>query len=123
MVRLFLSQGTYDDGDADVDIDGGGANEMVSLLEELASLLWQVIVANGRAESRLWLCNTLGSINSVRPREQWVLFRKLLESSSRRRRIAAQILQLVFEKKPWDAGKVLAKKCYMLEKFFSGNFE
>ncbi|CAN6448851.1 unnamed protein product [Victoria cruziana] len=121
MVRLFLSQGTYDDGDADVDIDGGGANEMVSLLEELASLLWQVIVANGRAESRLWLCNTLGSINSVRPREQWVLFRKLLESSSRRRRIAAQVLQLVFEKKPWDAGKVLAKKCYMLEKFFSGN--
>ncbi|KAF3789954.1 hypothetical protein EJ110_NYTH05518 [Nymphaea thermarum] len=121
MVHLFLSQTTCDDDNGDIDINAGAASGMASLLEELGSLLWQVIVANGRAESRLWLCSTIASINSIGPREQWVLFRKLLESSSHRRRIAAQVLQLVFEKKPREAGKLLAKKCYMLEKFFSGN--
>lgn len=115
MVQLFLSKPNWED-DGDVD----SAKLIISLLNELESVIWSLITSGGRSEARLWLCNTISGISSISADQQLELFVKLLRSKRLSRGVASQLLQMIFEKRPYKAGHVLAKKSYMLEKFFEG---
>ncbi|KAF7120613.1 hypothetical protein RHSIM_Rhsim13G0055500 [Rhododendron simsii] len=75
---------------------------------------------SGRSEARLWLCNSISSMSSVTPRHQRDLFVKILRSKPLKRALAAQILQMIFEKLPRKAGSILAKRSHLLEDFFKG---
>ncbi|XP_031273346.1 uncharacterized protein LOC116131813 [Pistacia vera] len=116
MVQLFLSKPNRED-DGDID----SAKLIISLLNELESVIWSLITSGGRSEARLWLCNTISGISSISADQQRELFVKLLRSKRLSRGLASQLLQMIFEKKPYKAGRVLAKKGYVLEKFFEGN--
>ncbi|KAF8402397.1 hypothetical protein HHK36_013352 [Tetracentron sinense] len=116
MVQLFLSEPVCSD-----DGDDGTAKHRISLLDELGSIIWSLITSGGRSEARLWLCNTIACISSITPRHQRELFMNLLRSKPTKLALAAQLLQMIFEKRPRKAGPILAKKSYMLEKFFKGN--
>lgn len=116
MIQLFLSESIWSkDGDDDA------AKLMLSLLNKLESVIWSRISHGGRSEARLWLCNTISGINSITPHHQCELFVNLLRSKSIKQGLAAQFLQMFFERRPYKAGSIIAKKCYMLEKFFKGN--
>ncbi|XP_077225120.1 uncharacterized protein LOC143858370 [Tasmannia lanceolata] len=116
MVQLFLSEpGLGDDGNGDV------ANERISLLNRLESIIWSIIASGGRSEARLWLCTTISCISSITPHDQCELFVELLRFKLPKRAIASQLLQMIFEKRPQKVGSIIAKKSYMLEKFFEGN--
>ena len=115
MVQLFLSPPTSSEhGDRD------SVKERISLLQRLESIIWSVITSGGRYEARIWLCNTVSCIRSITPRDQHDLFVDLLRSKKSKQDVAAQILRMVFEKRPEKVGPVIAKKSYMLEKFFEG---
>ncbi|KAA8550507.1 hypothetical protein F0562_002191 [Nyssa sinensis] len=116
MVQLFLSEPTWSDAGHDESV-----KERISLLNELESLIWSVLSSGGRSEARLWLCNTLSGISSLTPRHQREVFLNLLRSKPLKRGLAAQLLQMIFEKQPHKAGTIIAKKSYMLEHFFKGN--
>ncbi|KAL2488402.1 hypothetical protein Fot_41694 [Forsythia ovata] len=117
MLQLFLSEPTW------VDDNGNdkSAEQRKSLLSELESLIQSLISSGGRSEARLWLCNTLSGISSISPRRQRELFVSLLTSKPTKWHVAAQLLQLVFDKQPRKVGPIIAKKSYMLEDFFRGN--
>ncbi|THF98543.1 hypothetical protein TEA_002888 [Camellia sinensis var. sinensis] len=84
-------------------------------------MIWSFIMScGGRSEARLWLCNSLASISSMTPRHQHELFVKILRSKPPKRAVAAQVLQMIFEKHPRKAGSILAKKSRRLENFFRG---
>ncbi|KAM4073251.1 hypothetical protein ACB094_10G004300 [Castanea mollissima] len=78
---------------------------------------------SGRSEARLWLCNTIAGMSSVTSYHQRDLFVNLLRSnkSPKRALLASQLLQLIFEKRPQIMGSIIAKKSYILKKFFEGN--
>lgn len=110
------------------DDDGGGASgnrevveETLSLLRNLESILRSLISTGGRYEARLWLCNTVSSFHSIDRNDQLSLFLELLRLERSKLDVARRILQMIFEKQPRTAGRILAKKCYLLEKFFQGN--
>lgn len=119
MIQLFLSKPNWkaDDGDSD------SPKLIISLLNRLESFLWSLIISGGRSEARLWLCNTISTINSLSPEQQRDIFVNLLRSKQQLQNhdLASQLLQVFFQKSPHKAGRVLAKKSYKLVKFFEGN--
>lgn len=116
MIQLFLSASKW---------SNDGNNELFekrkALLRQLESVLWSLMTSGGRSEVRLWLCNTIAGISSISPHHQRELFVRLLTAHTSKRRLAAQFLQLLFEKEPKKAGRIIAKKSSMLENFFRGN--
>uniref|UniRef100_A0A2C9UTX3 Uncharacterized protein n=1 Tax=Manihot esculenta TaxID=3983 RepID=A0A2C9UTX3_MANES len=119
MVRLFLSEPNWkEDG---VRGDSVVAKQWISLLNQLQSLIWSLMTAGGRAEARLWLCSTISGITSLTSRQQRDLFVNLLRTRPTNHSLASQLLQMIFEKQPRKAGPIIAKRSYMLEKFFAGN--
>ncbi|XP_058196704.1 uncharacterized protein LOC131312763 [Rhododendron vialii] len=117
MVQLFLSEPTWSDT-----VDDKSVKHRISLLNELQSLMWSVLASHGgQSEARLWLCNSISSMSSVTPRHRRDLFVKILRSKPLKRALAAQILQMIFEKLPRKAGSILAKRSHLLEDFFKGN--
>ncbi|XP_021275135.1 uncharacterized protein LOC110409943 [Herrania umbratica] len=117
MVPLFLSEPNWDDEAG----DNEATHLIISLLNQLGSVIWSLMISGGRSEARLWLCNAVSSLTSISPHQQREIFMKLLTSTPTRRGLASQLLQMVFEKRPRKAGSILANKSYLLEKFFQGN--
>lgn len=115
MIQLFLSEPIWSDKDDDEYV-----KQSISLLTKLETIVWSLISSGGRSEARLWLCNTFSGIGSITPRNQLELFVNLLRSKPQKHGLAAQLLQMIFEKKPHKAGAIIAKKSYMLENFFRG---
>ncbi|KAK9281877.1 hypothetical protein L1049_004784 [Liquidambar formosana] len=116
MIQLFLSESIWsNDGDDDT------AKLVLSLLNKLESVIWSLMSYGGRSEARLWLCNTISGISSITPHHQREIFVNLLKSKPLKRGLAAQLLQMLFERRPRKAGSIIAKNCYMLENFFKGN--
>lgn len=119
MIQLFLSKPNWeaDDGDSD------SPKLIISLLNRLESFLWSLIISGGRSEARLWLCNTISTINSLSPEQQRDIFVNLLRFKQQLQNhdLASQLLQMLFQKSPHKAGRVLAKKSYKLVKFFEGS--
>lgn len=115
MVELFLIEPKWD-----VNEDIESSKVIVSLLNRLESVVWSLMTSGGRSEARLWLCYTVSGISSISREQQRELFVKLLRSRRVSRSLASQLLQMMFEKKPHKAGRVLVKQCYRLEKFFDG---
>ncbi|XP_073000426.1 uncharacterized protein [Typha latifolia] len=115
MVLLFLHKPETVSGDVNA------VKERISLLQKVESLIWSVIKSGGRYEARLWLCNTISCIHSITPRDQRELFIDLLESKSSKKDVSVHLLQMIIEKRREKVGAIIAKKCYLLEKFFEGN--
>ncbi|KAF5726506.1 hypothetical protein HS088_TW22G00184 [Tripterygium wilfordii] len=116
MVQLFLSEPDWDDnGDAE------SVKKMMSLLNELESVLWSLMTSGGRSEARLWLCNAVSGITSITSHQQRELFVNLLRSKPTKLGLASQLLRMIFEKRPQKVGPIIAKKSYMLDKFFEGS--
>lgn len=115
MIQLFLSEPTWSDKEDDEYV-----KQSISLLTKLETIVWSLISSGGRSEARLWLCNTFSGIGSITPRNQLELFVNLLRSRPQKHGLAAQLLQMIFEKKPHKAGAIIAQKSYMLENFFRG---
>ncbi|GLT94305.1 hypothetical protein SLE2022_120510 [Rubroshorea leprosula] len=116
MIQLFLSKSNWEKGG-----DSEASKLIISLLHELGSVIWSLIISGGRSEARLWLCNAVSCISCISPHQQQRLFVSLLTSKPPRKRLASQLLQIIFQKRPQYVGSILAKKSYMLEKFFQGN--
>ncbi|KAJ9697600.1 hypothetical protein PVL29_009432 [Vitis rotundifolia] len=116
MVQLLLSEPNWSDGG-----DEDSVKLRISLLNKLESIICSLISSRARSEARLWLCNTIAGISSIMPRHQRDLFVDLFRSKPWKRGLAAQLWQMIFEKMPHKAGKIIAKKSYMLENFFKGN--
>ncbi|KAJ8440373.1 LOW QUALITY PROTEIN: hypothetical protein Cgig2_012809 [Carnegiea gigantea] len=112
MIDLFLSKPMWvkDDNDSD--------EQRITLFDELEKIIWAIMTSEGRSEARFWLCDAISSLSSIRPNEQQELFLRLLRSKPLNRDLAAQVLQMIFERKPHKAGLILAKKSHRLEKFF-----
>ena len=115
MVPLFLSEPNWDDEAG----DNEATHQLISLLNQLGSVIWSLVISGGRSEARQWLCNAVSSISSLSPHQQREIFMKLLTSKPTRG-LESQLFQLVFEKRPRKAGSILAKKSYLFEKFFQG---
>ncbi|XP_024975253.1 uncharacterized protein LOC112513269 isoform X1 [Cynara cardunculus var. scolymus] len=116
MVHLFISEPNWS-------LDGGddSVKRRISLLNNLESIVRLLIASQSRSEVRLWLCKDLSRISSLSRRQKHELFVTLLRTSSQKRDLAAQVVQMIFEKHPKKAGSVIAKKSDMLEDFFRGN--
>ncbi|KAI9083892.1 hypothetical protein K1719_034150 [Acacia pycnantha] len=115
MIDLFLSEHSWDE-----DVDSDDSMKLrVSLLNELESTIWSLIMSGSRSEARLWLCNTIAGMTSITPRHQCELFLNLLKSQ--KHGLASQLLHMMFEKKPQMGGSILAKRSHILEIFFEGN--
>ncbi|CAI9288262.1 unnamed protein product [Lactuca saligna] len=116
MVHLFLSEPDWScDGSDD------SFQHRLSLLNDLDSIVRLLIASQSRSEARLWLCKDLSGVNSLSSRQKRELFVTLLKTSSQKRDLAAQLMQMIFDKHPKKAGSILAKKSHMLEDFFRGN--
>ena len=115
MVYLFLSEPIWDE-----DGDGGTASIRISLLNKLESVIWSLMTSEGRSEARLWLCSTIAGMSSVTSHHQRELFVNLLRSRPLKRALASQLLRMIFEKRPQKVGSIIAKKSYILKKFFEG---
>ena len=123
MVCLILSKPNWKEEEKIGGKDSNFAKQWAFLLKELESIIWSLINAGGgRSEARLWLCNSIGAISSLTSRQQKDLFVKLLRSRPTNRSLASQLLQLMFEKRKQKLGPVLAKRSYLLEKFFDGKW-
>ncbi|CAH8363062.1 unnamed protein product [Eruca vesicaria subsp. sativa] len=118
MINLFLSEPKWDN-DAH---NNSSINTDVILpqLNKLASQIQSLVTHEARSEAKLWLCSALSTL-SISPRRQLNLFMKLLRSKPRKKQFISQLLQLMFEKRPKKLGSVLAKRSYLLEKFFEEN--
>ncbi|KAJ7953352.1 Glycine--tRNA ligase beta subunit [Quillaja saponaria] len=116
MVYLFLSEPNWID-----EVDSESTKMRISLLNQLESVLWSLMMSGGRSEARLWLCNTIAEMSSITPHHQRELFVKLLRSMRQKQGLASQLLLLMFEKSPQKGGFILVKRSYVLEKFFEGN--
>ncbi|KAL8161615.1 hypothetical protein V2J09_013104 [Rumex salicifolius] len=114
MIQLFLSKPVWA---SETDVVGT-SDPRLSLIDELEKSLWTLIISEGRSEARLWLCDTISSFKSITPKQQRVIFIKLLKSN---RDLAAQVLQMIFERRPNKLGMILARKSHVLEKFFRGH--
>ncbi|CAN0824385.1 hypothetical protein LINGRAHAP2_LOCUS24 [Linum grandiflorum] len=118
MVKLFL---TKPSSAGDYDEDGEVSKRWISLLSELSSVVWSLMTAAGRSEARLWLCNTIGGLESLTSCQQRDIFIKLLRANPKQRGLATQLLQMIFAKRPQMAGAIVAKRSHVLEKFFQGS--
>ncbi|CAK7349204.1 unnamed protein product [Dovyalis caffra] len=116
MVQLFLREEAKRKEDVSEE-DTERANRVISLLKQLESVIWSLIT---RSEARLWLCNTISCITSLTPYQKRELFVSLLRTTSKKG-LASQLWQLIFQKRPHKAGNLLAKRSYVLDKFFEGN--
>lgn len=115
MVQLLLSEPNKSyAGDED------SVKLKISLLNDLESIILSLISSRARSEARLWLCNAIAGISSIMPHHQRDLFVDLFRSKPWKRGLAAQLWQMIFEKMPQKAGKIIARKSYMLEDFFRG---
>ncbi|WOK96499.1 hypothetical protein Cni_G05206 [Canna indica] len=124
MLSLFLQKPEPSTVDGHDGISGGNKDAveaMFSLLRNLESIIRSVVSSGVRNEARLWLCNTISSFHCVAPKDQLRLFKELLRSERSKLDVAPRLLQMIFEKRPQATGRILAKKCYLLEKFFQGN--
>ncbi|KAL1558724.1 hypothetical protein AAHA92_09154 [Salvia divinorum] len=117
MLQLFLCEPAWDHDTRNDEY----TKKRISLLDELEQSIWSFISSGSRSETRLWLCNTISGINSIRPRHQRDLFLSLLRSKPIKWNLASQLLQLIFEKQPQKMGPIIARKSCKLEKFFKGN--
>lgn len=118
MINLFLSEPNWND-----DVDDDGSTELrISLLKELESVIWSAMMSGGRAEARLWLCNTIAGVTCIAPRDQLELFGNLLRTRGQKQGLASQLLHLMFEKSPRKGGSILAQRSRILENFFEGEF-
>lgn len=116
MVHLFISEPNWSwDGDDD------SVKRRISLLNNLESIVRLLIASQSRSEARLWLCKDLSRISSLSRRQKHELFVTLLQTSPQKRDLAAQLVQMIFEKHPKKAGSIIAKRSDMLEDFFRGN--
>ena len=114
MIDLFLSKPMWvkDDNDSD--------EQRITLFDELEKIIWAIMTSEGRSEARFWLCEAISNLSSISPNEQQELILRLLRSKPLNRDLAAQVLQMIFERRPHKAGLILAKKSHRLEKFFEG---
>lgn len=115
MLHLFLSEPIWNDNG-----DDNSAKMRVSLLSNLESVIWSVMASGGRSEARLWLCNTIAGISSISRQHQCELLTNLLRSKPLKRGFASQLLEMIFENRPHKAGSIIAKRSYILKKFFEG---
>lgn len=115
MVNLFLSEPKWnDDAHSSSNID-----VILPLLNQLGSQIQSLVTRETRSEARLWLCSALSTI-SISPRRQLNIFMMLLRSKPRKLQLVSQLLQMMFENRPRKLGSLLAKRSYLLEKFFEG---
>ncbi|VVB15427.1 unnamed protein product [Arabis nemorensis] len=113
MVKLFLSQPRQN--------DSGTIDQVIlPLLNKLGSHIRSLVTGGARSEARLWLCTALSTI-SISPRRQLNVFMRLLRPKPRKMQLVSQLLQMMFDKSPRKLGSVLAKRSFLLEKFFQGN--
>lgn len=120
MVDLFLSEpkwNRFGDGDG----DGDSTQMRISLLNKLESVIWSLMISGGRSEARLWLCNTIAEFSSITSRHKCDLFLDLLRPKPLKLALASQLLHMIFDKSPQKAGSIIAKKSYILHKFFQGH--
>lgn len=115
MIELFLSKPIWGD-----DKNSDSAEQRMPVYDKLEKTIWRIITSEGRSEARLWLCESISSLSSVTSHERQDLFMKLLRSKPVKLDIAAQVLQMFFERRPQQAGLILSKKSHRLEKFFDG---
>lgn len=115
MLQLFLSEPSWKENATDESVE-----QRKALLNELESTIWSLMLVEGRSESRLWLCNAVAEMRSITPRNQRELFMTLLTSKPLKRPLVGQLLRLLFQKEPQKAGRIIAKKCFLLENFFKG---
>ena len=115
MVQLLLCESSWGDGG-----DEDSFKLRISLLNKLESDIGLLISSRARSEARVWLCNAIAGIRSIMPRYQRDLFVDLLRTKPWKRGLAAQLWWMIFEKMPQKAGKIIARKSCMLEKFFEG---
>nr|KYP40965.1 hypothetical protein KK1_037680 [Cajanus cajan] len=113
MIDLFLREPKWNDV-----VDDDSARSRISLLKDLESVIWSTV---GRAEARLWLCNTVAGLNCVTFLDQRDLFRSLLRTRGLKRDFASQLLHFMFDASPHKLGSVLARRSHVLHKFFEGN--
>ncbi|KAL2337036.1 hypothetical protein Fmac_011482 [Flemingia macrophylla] len=113
MMDLFLSEPSWKDV---VDDDSTGSR--ISLLKDLETVIWSTV---GRAESRLWLCNTIAGLNCVTFLDQRHLFQNFLRTRGLKRDFASHLLHFMFDVSPHKLGSVLARRSHVLDKFFEGN--
>ncbi|KAL0889892.1 hypothetical protein Bca101_013875 [Brassica carinata] len=116
MVNLFLSKPKWDSDTH----NSSNTDVVLPLLNKLSSHIQSLVTRGARSEAKLWLCSALSTL-SISPRRQVNLFTKLLRSKPRKKQLVSQLLQLMFEKRPKKLGSVLAKRSYLLERFFEGN--
>lgn len=114
MMDLFLSKPIW------VKDDDDSNEQRITLFDKLEKIIWAIMTSEGRSEARFWLCEAISSLSSITPNEQQELFLRLLRSKPLNRDLAAQVLQMIFERRPHKAGLILAKKSHRLEKFFEG---
>ncbi|KAF6164655.1 hypothetical protein GIB67_032883 [Kingdonia uniflora] len=115
MVQLLLSEPSWND-----DEDFIALKERISCLKRLEPIICSLITSEGRSEARLWFCKTVACLSSISPQAQRDSFLELLRSKPRNLVLCAQILRMIFEKRPHKVGPIIAKKPYILEKFFKG---
>ncbi|KAG2408980.1 uncharacterized protein HKW66_Vig0038020 [Vigna angularis] len=114
MIDLLLTKPNWND----VVDDDDSTRSKLCLLNDLETVIWSAV---GRAEARLWLCNTVAGFNCVTFVDQRDLFRALLRTRRTKRDLASQLLHFMVDTSPHKLGSVLARRCHVLEKFFQGN--
>ncbi|XP_023640742.1 uncharacterized protein LOC17875550 isoform X2 [Capsella rubella] len=119
MVNLFLSEPLLNDV-AQNSSSSSNIDVILPLLNKLGSQIQSLVTRGGRSEARLWLCSALSSVN-ISSRKQLSIFMKLLRSKPRMIQFVSQLLTMMFEKRPRKLGSLLAKRSYILERFFEGN--
>lgn len=112
-MELFLSEANWNDV-----VDEDSTRFRMSLLNDLESVIWSTM---GRAEARLWLCNTVAGLNCVSFDQQRHLFRNLLRTRGMKRDLASQLLHFMFDSAPHKLGSVLAPRTHLLDNFFQDN--
>lgn len=115
MIDLFLVEPTFNDEE-----DIGSAKLRISLLSRLEFVLRKLLASGGRSEVRLWLSNTIARVTSISLQHQRDLFMTFLKLKPFKWDFASQLLQLLFEKRSREAGILIAKRSYIMEKFFEG---
>ncbi|KAK8471701.1 hypothetical protein PHAVU_003G297266 [Phaseolus vulgaris] len=114
MIDLLLTKPNWNDVVDEEDSIRSG----LSLLSDLETVIWSAV---GRAEARLWLCNTVAGFNCVTLLDQGDLFRASLRTRRTKRDLASQLLHFLFDTSPHKLGSVLARRSHVLENFFQGN--
>jgi len=113
MIDLLLTKPNWNDVVDEEDSIRSG----LSLLSDLETVIWSAV---GRAEARLWLCNTVAGFNCVTLLDQGDLFRASLRTRRTKRDLASQLLHFLFDTSPHKLGSVLARRSHVLENFFQG---